>query len=764
MGKVKRVQWSTVGQDAVASVVVFLVALPLCLGLAIACGEKTPIVSGLIAGMVGGIVVGLLSGSQTSVSGLSASMTSVVAAQIVLLGSFEAFLLAVIVAGAIQVLMGVARLGFISSFFPSSVVNGLLAAIGVILVLKQIPHLVGHHIDPEGEMSFFQPDRENTLSELLRTISDIHAGSATIGIASFALILLWDSIKPLKKLPIPSALVVIVFGVTMSFALKALGSHWELDADQRVQVPVPKDFPTLLGMMHTPDFSKWTNPSVYMAGLTIAVVVTLETLLNVEGVDKLDPHQRVTPTSRELFAQGVGNVICGLIGGLPISSVIVRSSVNINAGAQTQLSAILHGVLLLVCVVFLPTYLNTIPISCLAAILLSAGIKLASPGLFVRMWRDGYAQFVPFILTLIAIVLTDLLTGAMIGLGLSLAFILSSNFRRPLRKVIEKRQEGEVTRIELANQVSFLNRAVIVDALEAAKRHSHLLIDARNTDYIDPDILAMLREFRDLTAPARDIRLSLCGFSGKFPIEDQSFLKDYTTKEIQSQLTPAAVLQLLKEGNERFRTGNVLSRDYRRQLAAAAQGQYPLAVVLSCIDSRSPAELIFDLGLGDIFSVRVAGNITSPKVLGSIEYACAVAGAKLVLVLGHTKCGAVTAATTFACNSQDVSDATGCGNLEPIMSDIQRWIDPETRNRFSQVSGSEKAALVDHVAARNVIATVGQMRLESDTLARLSDEGKIAIVGAMYDVGSGRLEFLDDTLINPTESLLKATRKHNFVS
>lgn len=760
----KRIQWSTVSQDLIASVVVFLVALPLCLGLAIACGEKTPIVSGLIAGMVGGIVVGVLSGSQTSVSGLSASMTSVVAAQIVLLGSFEAFLLAVVVAGAIQVLMGIARLGFLSSFFPSSVVNGLLAAIGVILILKQIPHLVGHHIDPEGDMSFFQPDRENTLSELLRTIGDIHSGSATIGIASFALILLWDSIKPLKRLPIPSALVVIAFGVTMSIAFKALGSQWELDASQRVQVPVPKDFTTLLGMMHTPDFSKWTNPSVYLAGLTIAVVVTLETLLNVEGVDKLDPHQRVTPTSRELFAQGVGNIICGLIGGLPISSVIVRSSVNINAGGQTQLSAILHGVLLFVCVVFLPTYLNTIPISCLAAILLSAGIKLASPSLFVRMWKDSYAQFVPFILTLIAIVLTDLLTGAMIGLGLSLAFILSSNFRRPLRKIIEKRQEGEVTRIELANQVSFLNRAVLVSALEAAKRNSHLLIDARNTDYIDPDILAMLREFRDLAAPARNIRLSLCGFSGKFPIEDQSFLKDYTTKEIQSQLTPAAVLQLLKEGNERFRTGNILSRDYRRQLAAAAQGQHPLAVVLSCIDSRSPAELIFDLGLGDIFSVRVAGNITSPKVLGSIEYACAVAGAKLVLVLGHTKCGAVTAATTFASTSQDVSDATGCGNLEPIMSDIQRWIDPETRNRFSQVSDSEKAALVDHVAARNVIATVGQIRVESDTLARLSDEGKIAIVGAMYDVGSGKLEFLDDTLINPTESLLKATRRHGFVS
>ncbi len=764
MPRTTQVTPSTVAKDAIASVVVFLVALPLCLGIALASGEKVPLFSGLIAGVVGGIVVGLLSGSQTSVSGPAAGLTSVVALQIATLGSFEAFLLALLLAGLIQIALGIARLGFLSSFFPSSVIHGLLAAIGVILILKQLPHLVGHDVDPEGEMSFFQNDKRNTLTALLDILGDIHFGAAAIGISSFALLMVWDSFKSLKKLAIPPSLLVIFWGIGLNAILKSFGGDWEIGPTHRVAVPTPEDMGAFLGLIRTPDFAQWSNPAIYTAALTIAAVASLETLLNIEGIDKLDPKQRVSPPNRELFAQGVGNVINGLVGGLPVTSVIVRSSVNLNAGAQTQSSAVMHGVLLGGFVFFFPAWLNTIPISCLAAILLSAGIKLASPALFVRMWKDSYAQFVPFFLTLVAIVLTDLLTGALIGLALSLAFILSSNFRRPLRKVVEKRHEGEVTRIELANQVSFLNRAAIDNALETTLRGTHLLIDARHTDYIDPDIVALIREFRDRAAPARGVRLSLYGFSGKFPLEDQNYLKDYTTKEIQSQLTPAAVLQLLKEGNERFRTGNVLPRDFRRQLAAAAQGQYPLAVVLSCIDSRSPAELVFDLGLGDIFSVRVAGNITSPKVLGSIEYGCAVAGAKLVLVLGHTKCGAVTAATTFACSSQDVSDATGCGNLEPIMTDIQRWIDPDTRSRFSQVNGIEKAALVDHVAARNVIATVGQIRLESETLSRLSDEGKVAIVGAMYDVGTGKLEFLDDTLINPTESLLKATRRPGLVS
>jgi MFS superfamily sulfate permease-like transporter len=745
-----------VSRDFLASIVVCLVVLPLSMGVAVVTGEKIPLFSGIVAAVVGGVVVGAISGSRSSISGPTAGLTSLVALQVAFLGSFEAFLYALFIAGAIQIVLGIARLGFFSSFFPSSVIHGLLAAIGVILILKQLPHLVGHDIDPEGEMSFIQQDKENTFTELFRMVGDMHPGAVLVGITSFAIAIFWDAIKPLRKLAVPSSLIIIAFGIALSEMLTWVGGGLAIGPTHRVQAPTPATLAEFGALFRFADFSQFTNPMVYLVALSIALIASLETLLSVEAVDKIDPQQRVTPTNRELIAQGVGNIINGLVGGLPVTSVIVNSSVNLNAGAQTQLSAISYGVLTAAFVFFFPSYLNHIPIACLAAILLATGIKLASPWLFMRMWKDGYAQFVPFLLTLLAIFFTDLLAGALIGLGLSLAFILSSNLRRPLRIIVEKRHEGEVTRIELANQVSFLNRAVIDKALEAAPRGSHLLIDARHTDYIDPDVLSLLREFRDRTAPARKIQFSLYGFSGRFPIEDQVHLKDYTTKEIQSQLTPGDVLQLLKEGNERFRSGNILSRDFRRQLNAAGKGQHPLAVILSCIDSRSPAELIFDLGLGDIFSVRVAGNITSPKVLGSMEYACAVAGAKLVLVLGHSQCGAVNAAVSLASSSQSVAEATGCGNLEPIMSDIQRWIDKDTCNRISQVNGAERAALVDNVAKQNVIATVRQIRLESETLARLAQEGKIAIVGAMYEVGSGKLEFLGDTLVDSTDSLVRA--------
>lgn len=757
MPRVKQITPATVVRDLIAGLVVVLVAVPLCLGIGQASGAQIPPLAGILAGIVGGVVVGLLSGSQTSVSGPTAGLTAIVATQVAGLGSFEAFLLALVIAGLLQIAMGAARLGFLSSYFPSSVIYGLIAAVGVILILKQVPHLLGHDVDPEGEMSFFQPDKENTFSELLRTIRDIHPGAALVGILSFALLLIWDNVKPLKKLIVPPALLVILLGVALSEVLGAIGGVWAIEARHRVQLPAPESLQEWRTLLHFADFSYLTNPSVYLAGLTIALIASLESLLNIEAIDRLDPRQRVTPTSRELVAQGVGNLICGVVGGLPVTSVIDKSSVNIHAGAQTQYAAVAHGVMLGACAFLLPVYVNHIPISCLAAVLLWAGAKLASPQLFIRMYQNGTSQFLRFLITLAAIVFTNLLTGALIGLAIGLVSILRSNLLRPLRVIEEKRQEGVVTRVELANQVSFLNRGVIDKTLASAKRGSNWVIDARQTDYIDPDVLSLIREFREQAAPAREIKLSLIGFTGKFPpLEDQVHLKEYTTKEIQAQYTPADVLQLLKEGNERFRTGATLPRNLRRQLDAAAQGQHPLAVILSCIDSRSPAELIFDLGLGDIFSVRVAGNITSPKVLGSMEYACAVAGAKLVLVLGHTKCGAVTAATSFACTKQDVTEATGCSNLEPIMRDIQRWIDKDICDKFTQLSGEQRAALADTVARLNVVAVVEQIRRESPTLARLEEEGKIAIVGAMYDVGSGRFECLSGTLVDPTESLMQA--------
>lgn len=737
---------ATLPHDFTAGLVVFLVALPLCLGVALASGA--PLLSGVLSGIVGGILVGTVSGSQTSISGPAAGLTAIVAAQIVLLGSFPVFLSAVVLAGLIQMGLGLARAGFVAAFIPSSVLKGLLAAIGVLLILKQLPHILGHDFDPEGDMAFQQPDRENTFSELVRTIVDIHPGVAAIGLVSIAVLVVWSKWKPLKDSVIPAPLAVVFMGVGASLWFQQLGDPWLIKPSHLVQVPVADSLTGFLGFLQWPDFSQWANPAVYTAAATIAVVASLETLLNLEAIDKIDPQQRTSPPSRELLAQGIGNVAAGFIGGLPVTSVIVRSSVNINAGGQTKLAAIVHGILLLVSVAFLPAWLNAIPLSCLAAILLVTGIKLVSPRLVKQMWSAGRYQFIPFAATITAIVLTDLLIGILIGLAVSIGFILNSNMRRPMRRFVEKHLGGDVLHIELANQVSFLNRAALSKVLAEVPRSGHVLLDAQNTDYIDPDVLDLIRDFKEQTGPARGVEVSLLGFRSKYQLLDQTQYVDYSTRELQDALTPQQVLQILKDGHERFRTGRRLTRDLGRQVRATAGGQHPLAVVLSCIDSRAPAELIFDLGLGDIFSVRIAGNVTSRKILGSVEYGCAVAGAKLILVMGHTRCGAVTTAVDLICSTRTAAETTGCQHLDHIVNDIQQSIDPVTCRGVEARPGTEKESFVDAVARRNVLRVVEGMRKQSQTLEGLVRERRIAIVGVMYDVGTGEIEFLAEDGLN----------------
>jgi carbonic anhydrase len=729
----------TLPKDITASIAVFLVALPLCLGIALA--SNAPLFAGLISGIVGGIVVGILSGSHKSVSGPAAGLTAIVAAQIAALGSFEAFLAAVVVAGAMQVLMGTFRLGFIASFFPMSVIKGLLAAIGLILILKQIPHVFGHDSDVEGEMSFEQPDHENTFTELLATLSDILPGAALIGIASVLFLMAWDKVKALKKLPVPSALIVVVLGVGINLLLRKMGHAWEVKASHLVQVPAAKDFQAFLGFLQFPGVQHFSNPLVFKAAITVALVATLETLLNLEAVDKIDPEQRQSPPNRELVAQGVGNMLAGFIGGLPMTSVIVRSSVNINAGGKTKLSAILHGVLLIVCVVTLPHWLNEIPLSALAAILIVTGLKLASPKLFKEMWSEGAPQFLPFIITIAAIVFTDLLTGVLVGLGVSILFILHSNLRRPLRRVMEKHAMGDVLRIELANQVSFLNRAALEKVFYSVPRGGRVLIDARGTDFIDPDIRDLLSDLRDKTAPARGIEVSFIGMKDHNFFDDYVQFIDFTSREVQSGLTPQSVLEILQAGNQRFLAGERIQRDFGRQVAATAAGQFPMAAVLGCIDSRAPAEMVFDLGLGDIFSARVAGNIATSELLGSLEYACAVVGAKLVVVLGHTSCGAVNAAVDLLAAAKKASEATPCANLDGLVTEIQQAINPATLKKPDQWAPGEKAAYTNEISRLNVIQTILTIRKRSSTLNKLVEEGRIAIVGALYDVTSGEVNF-----------------------
>lgn len=731
-------------KDITASIVVFLVALPLCLGIALASGA--PLFSGLLAGIVGGIVVGSISGSHSSVSGPAAGLTAIVAAQIASLGSFQAFLLAVVFAGVIQIGMGVARAGALSAFFPSSVIKGLLAAIGVILIMKQIPHVFGHDNDPEGEMSFSQPDNENTFSELFTVmLGDIHMGATVIGLVSILVLVVWQRTSFLKKLIIPGPLVVVLLGVLLQWLFAEKGADWSIGVTHLVQIPVAESASEFFSFLTYPDFTKWANPDIYFAAVTIAIVASLETLLNLEAVDKLDPERKRSPPSRELIAQGIGNTVGGLLGALPVTSVVVRGSVNVGVGAKSKLSAILHGILLLVCVAVFPIYLNRIPLASLAAILLVTGFSLVNPKLILQMWKEGKYRFIPFAATLVSIVFTDLLIGILIGLGVALLFILISNLRLPIRRILEKHIGGDVLHIELANQVSFLKRASLDKIFADAEDGSSILIDASETDYIDPDVLGLIRDFKTTRGPANGVTVSLRGFRDKYNLRDDIQFADYSTRELQDKMQPEQVLKVLQDGNIRFQNGTPLTRDFRRQVDETAGSQTPIAAILSCIDSRVPAELVFDLGIGDIFSVRVAGNVIGSKTLGSVEYGVGVAGVKLVLVLGHTRCSAVTSSVQLIADNKNALEATGCEHLHTIVDEIAPSINRDKISGYNNANESEKDAVVDEVAKLNVQRTVNEIIQRSKAIKRAVDNGSVLVVGAIYDVKTGKIEFFENS-------------------
>ena len=732
---------SNLAKDLPAGLVVFLVALPLCLGISLA--SNAPLAAGIIAGIVGGLVVGALSGSSTSVTGPAAGLTAVVATQIADLGSFQVFLVAVIMAGVLQIVFGLLKGGFLASFFPSSVVKGLLAAIGIIIILKQLPHLVGYDADPVGDTDFCQTDQKNTFTELTSAFRMFLPGAAMIGLLSVGLLIFWGRVAWLQKSPVPGPLVAVLFGTGLNLVLIQMGHPWAIVSTHLVQVPVAEGTSGFLQLFSFPDFSALAKPAVYGAAVTLAVIASLETLLTIEAVDKIDPQQRKTPANRELLAQGAGNMVSGFLGGLPMTSVIVRSGANLNAGAQTKVSAIFHGVLLLGCVALLPRWLNQIPLCALAAILIVTGYKLASPKIIGQMWKEGKYQFLPFAITVIAIVFTNLLTGILIGLGMSLLFILYSNFRRPIHQVLEKHLSGNVMRIELAPQVSFFNRAALQKALYDVPAGGTVLIDARNSDYIDPDILDLLADFKNVTAKAHGVEFKTVGLKEKYgSFHEEVPFADYSSRELQSSLKPGEVLDLLKAGHQRFLDGRPLVRDLRRQAGATAAGQFPIAAVLGCIDSRAPVEHIFDLGLGEAFVGRIAGNVARDKMIGSLEFACGVAGAKLLLVLGHTSCGAVKAAVELKASNRSAADATGCDHLDELVEVIQGSIDPKESMGFLEWTPEKKKSYADAVAKKNVFATIAYLKMNSKILDRLVREGKIMIVGAMYDVESGKVEFL----------------------
>lgn len=727
-------------KDFMSGIIVFLVALPLCLGIALASGA--PLFSGIVAGVVGGVVIGILSGSHTSVSGPAAGLTAIVAAQIATLGSFPAFLLAVVIAGGLQILLGIAKAGSLSAFFPSSVIKGLLAAIGTILIIKQLPYFLGH--DPiQKVVSHGHTTIVNQITKVFT--GEIHYGALLVGSLSLGVLILWDRVKLLKNSLLPAPLIVVLMGVLIATVLQSIASPIALIQRERflVNVPVAESIAGFIGFLTLPDFSQWMNPAVYLSAVTIAIVASLETLLNLDAVDKLDKKQRLSPPSRELWAQGVGNILSGLLGGLPLTSVIIRGSVNVNAGSETKLSAIIHGVLLLVCVMFVPNLLNMIPLSCLAAILLMTGYKLASPKLIVSMWREGWAQFLPFAITVAAIVATDLLIGIAIGLFVSLLFILASNLSVPIRQVIEQHVGGEIRHIELANQVSFLNRASLERTLRNAPNGAHILLDARRTDYIDPDILSLIREFKEVTGPALNIQVSLRGFREKYLLSDTIQYVDYTTRELQSQLTPGNILRLLKEGNDRFRMGTRLDRDLSITAKDNLTRESPMAVVFSGIDPRTPAEIIFDLALGDLYSVRSAGGILSPNALGSMEYGSVIGGAKLILILGHTRSSLVELSIRQSCIESSTNSLAACPSLKSVVDEIQHSIPSELCRRYTTSSEVQQRQMVDEISRSNVQNTVQQVLSQSHQIRDLVASGQLAVVGAMFEIETGIVTFFE---------------------
>jgi MFS superfamily sulfate permease-like transporter len=495
----------TLGADIPASIVVFLVALPLCLGIALA--SNAPLFSGIISGIIGGIIIGSLSGSQLSVSGPAAGLTAIVAAAILKLPSFETFLLAVVICGALQLVFGIIKAGIIGDYVPNSVIKGMLAAIGLILILKQIPHLVGYDANYEGDESFNQPDQENTFSSLSKAFRSLAPAAVLIGILGLAFQWIWENFTKGKKgfiklIPAPLVVVLIVVGINQVFL--SMGSAYSINPQHMVNIPVAGSANEFLSFFTFPDFNGFANREVWIAGVTLALVASLETLLSIEAVDDLDPYQRVTNKERELKAQGIGNMVAGFIGGLPVTSVIVRSSANVNAGAQSKMSTILHGMMLLVCVAFIPAILNLIPKAALAAVLVFTGFKLAKPSLFRTYFRKGWSQFLPFVITIAAILLTDLLIGVLIGMAVGIFFHVRSSFKSAVFIVHDENKYL----FRLRKDVSFLNKPIIKNKLEEVKENGFVLIDTSRADFIDLDVVETIEDFM-IHAPLKNIRVEI---------------------------------------------------------------------------------------------------------------------------------------------------------------------------------------------------------------------------------------------------------------
>ncbi|KTD16653.1 bifunctional SulP family inorganic anion transporter/carbonic anhydrase [Legionella jordanis] len=721
-------------QDFIAAIVVFLVAIPLCLGIALASGA--PLFSGILSGIIGGIVVGGLSGSHVSISGPAAGMAAVVLAAISQLGDFNSFLLALTLAGLLQILIGSFKAGFIAEYVPSNVVQGLLCAIGLLLIIKQLPLAFTLSADlTELKSHLLESTESLTFNPLYNLAYHINEGAAIISLVSFIILIYAEKTKAKWTQIIPAPIVVVAAGILINEVFLLSNSSLAQNNPHLVNIPQHDGFSDFFSQLQFPNWSAWQNPKIYVYALIIGIVASLETLLNVKAGEKLDKKRRICSKDRELMAQGFGNTIAGLIGGIPITSVIVRTSVNIQSGAKTKMSAVLHGIYIFLAVFLIANWLNKIPLSTLASILIFTGYKLTKPSIYKTIYSQGLDRFIPFLATVISIVAFNLLAGILIGLAISLFYILKSNSQSRLDIVKEIYPTGVTQRLILPQQITFLNKASLIAELDAIPKHSQLIIDARHSTYIDKEIIELLKEFKDEQAPLKQIALNLIGFKESYDIHNYIDFINVTTYDVLATLAPYQVLSLLKEGNQRFLEDTRIHRSSQIDIKYTSETQHPIAVVLGCIDSRVPVETIFDMSFGDLFCVRIAGNVVNEDILASIEYACNVVGAKLIVVLGHTRCGAIQAAC----------DGVEKGHITQLLEKIQPAILAETKTETNR--NSKNSDFVKNVTELNVVNTLIQIYRGSEILRQMIDHDSIGIVGAVYDVTSGKVNFDDYTSV-----------------
>lgn len=712
--------------DLMASIVVFLVAVPLCLGIALASGA--PLYSGMISGIIGGLVVGFLSPSAISVSGPAAGIAAVVLLALNQLHDFPTVLLAIFLSGLLQLIASYKNYGFFADYFPSTVIKGMLSAIGILLILKQIPlaftlsknftELKSHLLDVD-EGSFLHP--------LMILSYHINTGAVFLSTLSLVLLIYLDNTKKswLKKLP--AAIIVVIIGTLLNEWFTATHSILTQHGPHLVNIPSAFDSKEFSSQLISPNWQALNNPKVYFYALIFACITSLESLLNITASEKLDKKHRMVDKNKELFAQGVGNMLAGLFGGIPITSVVIRTTVNIENHAKTKLSTMMHGLFLLASFFLLADLINRIPVCILAAILIHTGYKLTKPKIYLKIYQQGLIRFIPFIVTVIAVVLFNLLFGVVLGLLVNIYFILKYNSQARIDIIQENYATGITNRLILPQQTTFLNKASIIAELNAIPKFSQLIIDARYAEFIDKEIIETIQEFAQEQAPERDISLNLIGFKEKYEIHDHIDFINVSTYDAQSQLSPIEVLSILQQGNERFLRDQGIHRSNKMDIQYTSETQHPIAIVLGCIDSRVPVETVFDMTFGDIFCVRIAGNVINDDVLASIEYGCDVVGAKLIVVLGHLGCGAIQS----ACN--DVQH----GHITQLLAKIKPSIEVGTE------LANDSENLIQEVTHLNIAHSMIEIFNKSQILKNLIIEGKVGIIGAMYDVSSGEVHFSD---------------------